>query len=326
MLISRVNNPLSWANLTFKSETKMVPREYFDMYCHSVRCVLELDLNKRKVRAARYIVKCLFNPVASMNWVIALNSLPELHFWFANNHRFLLKPGRHYINRNYNFEFRTQIIFSHYAMLIRFLSTPAFESLAKGDSLILATLEGKTGQLYQITLQKTCKFDREGELVLQLSQCTGGSSVFRFVFSLNIYGEYNGLEIGCVQGPKGEDACEIIKCATKDFYGIRPKYLLADALYALASSWNLTEFFGVSNSRRVYQDDQTHADYDTFWLELGSTLCGNGMFRLPTALLHHQLSEVPSRHRSEYRKRILLRETLGKQISLATKAIGTSLL
>lgn len=326
MLISRLNNPLSWANWIFKSEAKKVSREYFDMYCHSVSCVLKLDSNKRRVRVARYIVKCLFNPVASMNWVIALNNLPELQFWFANNHRLLLKPGRHYINRNYNFELRTQIIFSHYAMLIRFLSTPSFEALAKGDSLILAALEGKTGQRYQITLQKTFKFDREGELVLQLSQCTGGSSVFRFVFSLNFYGEYNGLEVGCIQGPKGEDACEIIKCATKDMYGIRPKYLLADALYALASNWKITELFGVGNRSRVYQDDQTHADYDTFWLELGSTLCRNGMFRLPTMLHHHQLSEVPSRHRSEYRKRILLRDTLGKQISLATEAIGNPLL
>ena len=322
-MIIIARNPPNWAMLLLKCEIKLIFKQYFETYCHSVKCVWKLDSNKKIVRVARYIVKCLLNPVASMKWAIALNSLPELHLWFNSNPRMLLKPGRHYINRNYDFDLRTQVIFNHYLMLSKFLSKSSFLTLAKGGSILLVTIEGKTGQRYQITLEKTGKFDREGELVLQLSDCTGDVVVFRFVFSLNIFGDYTGLEIGCIQGPKGEGACEIIKRASKELYGIRPKNLLADALYALASTWNLTEFFGVSNKSRVYQDNQTHADYDSFWLELGSTLGRNGMFRLPSMLHHSRLSEIKSHHRSEYRRRIELRGTLGKQILIAASNFGT---
>jgi uncharacterized protein VirK/YbjX len=323
MLVKHAQSPLNWVIWLLNSEINMISREYLDMYCHSVRCVWELDSNKRRIRVARYVVKGLFNPVASMKWVVALNKWPQLYLWFSNNPRLLLKPSRHYINRTYNFELRTQVILNHYAMLLRYLSIHSFEALAKGNPLLLATLEGKRGQSYQITLEKTGKFDREGELVLQLSQFIEGLSIFRFVFSLNIYGHQTGIEIGCIQGPKGEDACEIIKRATKDLHGIRPKNLLADAMYALAAVWNLTELFGVCNRSRVYQDKHTHADYDSFWMELGSKFSTNGMFRLPNTLHHHQLSEIKSHHRSEYKQRMNLRDSLGTQVTKAASNYGS---
>lgn len=302
-------------------------KQYFDTYYQTITCAWNLDSNKKVVRVARYIAKSLFHPLASMKWALALMNLPELRFWFGNNPRLLLKPSRHYINRNYNFNLRIQIISNHYAMLMRLLSPPSFEALAEGKHLVLAILEGKKGQGYEITLGKTDKFDREGELVLQLRESTECLVVFSLVFSLNIYGDHAGhagVEIGCIQGPKGNDGYEIIKRATKNLYGIRPKNLLADALYALASAWNLTEYFGVCNANRIYKCDQVQADYDAFWLELGSAPDNNGMFRLPATLHHHQLSEVQSRHRSEYRQRIKLRAMLDKQISLAASDLGTS--
>jgi len=220
---------------------------------------------------------------------------------------------------------RAQIIINHYATLIKLLSQQSLETLAQGNSLLLATLIGKKGGHYQVTLGKTDRFDREGELVLQLRDSVQCREIFWIVFSLNIYEDHTGVEIGCIQGARGEGARELIQCATKDLYGVRPKNLLVDALYALTTTWNLSDHFGVCNSSRVYNGDQTHADYDSFWLELGGSLGRNGMFRLPTKLQHHQLSEVPSHHRSEYRWRIRLREALGKQISMATMAFGTSL-
>ena len=300
-------------------------KQYFNTYCQSVTCVWKLDSNKKGVRVARYIVKSLFHPLASMKWAYALRNLPELRLWLGRNPRLLLKPSRHYINRNYNFDLRIQIISNHYTMLMRLLSQPSFEALAEGNHLVLATLEGKKGQRYEITIGQTDKFDREGELLLQLrgnAECLVVSSL---VFSLNIYGDHAGVEIGCIQGPKGKNGYEIIKRATKCLYGIRPKNLLADALYALVSAWNLTEYFGVCNTSRIYKCDQVQADYDAFWLELGSAPGNNGMFRLPAKLYHHQLSEVQSRHRSEYRQRIKLRDMLGKQISLAASNLGTSI-
>lgn len=296
---------------------------YLNTYFQSISLVWKLDSNRRVLRVARYIAKGLIHPVASLKWAVTLRNAPELRYWFGQNPRLLLKPSRPYINRNYNFGSRVGIIFNNYVLLSKFLSQPAFKTLAQGNFILLATLDGKKGAAYQITLGKTGKFDREGELILQLSDSTQRREVYWFAFSLNIYGDQAGVEIGCIQGPKSEDAREVIKRATKELYGIRPRNLLADALYALTTTWNLKEHFAVCNISRIYNSDKTLADYDTFWRELGGTLGKEGMFRLPTELHHHELSEVSSHHRSEYKRRILLRETLGKQISLAAKAIGT---
>jgi uncharacterized protein VirK/YbjX len=267
----------------------------------------------------------LFHPVASLKWAIVLKIAPGLRVWFRRNPRLLLKPGRHYINRNYSYGLRIKTIFNHYAALTRVISQLSFESLAQGNSIQLANLVGKNGGRYQISLGRTNRFDREGELVLLLWDSTQCREVYWLAFSLNIYEDHTGVEIGCIQGPSSEDARELIKCATKDLYGIRPRNLLADALYALATTWNVTAHFGVCNKSRIYSGDKTQADYDAFWLELGGTLGENGMFCLPTELHHHQLTEVPSRHRSEYRMRMKLREALGMQISMAARSIGTTL-
>lgn len=300
-------------------------KKYLNAYCQSIALIWKLDSNKRGIRVARYIAKGLLHPVASLRWAIALKNAPELRLWFSRNPRLLLKPGRHYLSRNYNFGLRVKIIFNHYATLIRLLSPSSIEILAQGNSLLLATIAGKSGGEYQIALGKTDKFDREGELVLQLRDSIQCREVFWCAFSINIYEDHAGVEIGCIQGPRGEGARELIKRTTKELYGIRPRNLLADALYALAASWSLADHFGVCNKSRVYNGHQTQADYDAFWLELGGSLGRNGMFLLPAKLHHHQLYEVPSHHRSEYKQRIRLRGALGEQISMAAKAFGASL-
>lgn len=300
-------------------------KQYFDTYCQSIALVWNIDPNRRGARVARYITKGLFHPVASLKWAIVLKIAPGLRVWFRRNPRLLLKPGRHYISRNYDFGLRVKVIFNHYATLARVISQLSFESLAQGNSILLATLVGKNGGTYQVTLGKTNKFDREGELVLQLRESTQCRDVYWLVFSLNIHEDRTGVEIGCIQGPRSEDARELIRCATKELHGIRPRNLLADALYALAASWNVTAHFGVCNKSRIYNGDKTQADYDAFWLELGGTPGEHGMFCLPTELHHHQLTDVPSRHRSEYKMRMKMREALGAQITAAARSIGTTL-
>ncbi len=297
-------------------------KKYLDTYYQSVALVWKLDPNRREARVLRYIAKGLLHPVASINWLSTLKEVPQLSLWFRSNPRLLLKPSRHYISRNYNFGLRAQIILNHYTILIGLLSRPSYEALSQGTTHLLATIVGKKGGHYQITLRKTDKFDREGELVLGLKDCTQDRHVFWFVFSLTRYEDQAGIEIGCIQGPRSGDARELIKRATKELYGIRPRNLLADALYELATAWGLSKYFGVCNRSRVYNGYQTHADYDAFWMELGGILDRDGMFRLPTKLFHHQLSEVPSHHRSEYGRRIKLRGILSKQIIMAAKTLG----
>jgi len=298
--------------------------EYLNTYCQSVALVWNLDTDNRSSRVARYISKGIAHPVASIKWALSLSETSEHHLWFRSNPRLLLKPGRHYISRHYNFASRTKIISNHYAALSSLLSRQSFEALAQGTQLLLANFVGKKGGNYQITLSKTDKFDREGELILGLKDADRNGDIFWFVFSLNHHENQTWAEIGCFQGAKGEDARAMIKLATKEFHGIRPRNLLADAMYALAANWGLSGIFGISNSSRVYNGSETFADYDTFWQELGGTPDRDGLFRLPVSLSHHPLCDIPSQHRAEYRRRMELRDALGQQIDWAGKRYSSA--
>lgn len=246
---------------------------------------------------------------------------PGLLPWFSANPRLLLKPGRHYISRSHSFGMRLQIICNHYTALPKLLSPAVIPSLVQGHHLQLATLTGKNGGEYRITFHRTDKFDREGELALVLQESSKNQDIFYVIFSLNAIDGRNRIEIGCMQGPRCAHGKELLKQATKEFHGIRPRDLMIDAIYALSTAWGVTEHYGVCNQNRVYNGSETHADYDTLWLEMESTRGQDGMFRLPSRPHHHPIEEIPSRHRAEYRRRITLREVLKEKILEGAQAL-----
>ncbi|MGC2166577.1 MAG: DUF535 family protein [Gallionella sp.] len=293
----------------------------FNTICQTIALVWRLDSNRRQTRVWRYIIKSLLHPVASVRWALALWTLPELRIWLRNNPRILLKPGRNYLNRNYSFSDRAKVVLSHYSLLSGLVSRSTIESLSNGNALLLATIEGKNGVSYQVTLSKTSKYDREGEAVLGLMDTTQQVQIWTFVFTLTGCRVNAGIEIGCMQGTKDQDARELIKRATKELHGIRPINLLTDAIYEIKREWNIANCYGVCNVSRVYNGKSTYLDYDAFWLELGGVINRDEMFRLPHKLEHRLLMNIPSHHRSEYKRRTALRLNLSTQISLNLKAL-----
>lgn len=290
----------------------------FQDYFKTVLGVWGLNAKGRGPRVARYILRGMCNPVAASQWSSALHDKPELRLWFSHSPRLVLKPTRPYMRRDRMFAERVEVIASHYTQLARLFSQHNVVALANGHSLLLAEFSGKHGGSYRINLRKTDKFDREGELIICLRDASRHRDVYHLVFSLSVAMHSPCMEIGCIQGPSGEDAREVVKATTKELMGIRPRDLLIEASMSLAKAWNVTELFGVSNEVRVCRPDSTFADYDALWAEIGAIPDRNGMFRFPNALKHHNLAEVPSHHRSEYRKRIALRADLAGQIAAAT--------
>lgn len=292
----------------------MLKLKHFDHYLKSVGFVWQLNTKKRGPRVARYILRGLGNPVAASKWSTMIHETPVLSFWLSHNPRLLIKPSRPYISRDYSFSERAQIISHHYQQLVKLIAQNQFLVLARGHSVVLAKIVGKHDATYSVSLRRTDKFDREGELILVLQDTLRNRDIFYLVFSLNRITATPCLEIGCIQGPSGEDAREMIKFATKEFHGIRPRSLLYEAALTLVNAWNITDVFGASNESRVYQSPLTFADYNSFWIEVGGALDRNGMFRLPIAVKHRNLEGISSKHRSEHRKRISLRENLVEQI------------
>lgn len=296
---------------------------YFSIgkYCDSIAQVWRLDSGHCLLRTLRYVIRGLRHPVGSIKWASTLMQAPVLRQWFSTNPRLLLKPSRHYISRCHSFRARVQIICNHYTALPRLLSPAAIRTLSQGHHLPLATLTGKKGGEFRVSLQRTDKFDREGELALVLQESHHNQNIFHLIFSLNSINGRSRMEIGCMQGPRCAHGKELLKQTTKELHGIRPRNLMIDVAYAISAAWGIVDRYGVCNQSRIYNGKDTHADYDTLWLEIGATRDRDGMFRLPASQHHHPLEEIPSHHRAEYRRRIALRAELKEKILAGAQAL-----
>jgi uncharacterized protein VirK/YbjX/nucleotide-binding universal stress UspA family protein len=296
-------------------------------YADSIGVVWRMRGDKRLPRVLRYLARSLRHPVASAQWAAMALTVPDMHAWSACTPRLLLRPHRPYISRHYDFAARRKSVLNHYALANRILQADAAELLARGKCLVLASLAGKGEQAYCVTLRKTDKFDREGELVLSLMDAGNDRGIYSLVLTLGmsrarLFHPEICMRIGCMQGPCGDDARELIRHTTKGLHGIRPKDFLTDALYALASAWNIGALYGIGNSIRIFSGARTHADYDSFWRSMGALPSHDGFFELPLMLSHHQLSEVPSRRRSEYRRRMALRSHARERIVTVAQSVA----
>ena len=277
-------------------------------YLRAIGDLWRLDGNRRTARIARFLLRTGKNPVALFRWLDLIHHRPELKFWSTHSPRLFIKPSRHYISRAYRFRERATRIESHYVLLDSLVSRVTIEALATSQLIPLAEFYGKSGDLYQIVIRKTDKFDREGELGLVLLNATQHRAIYYLIFSLNtVHGERN-MEIGCLQGGKGPDSAELIKAATKDALGNRPKMLLTEALYVLANAWGIRNIYGIANEFRIFNSSRTYADYDAFWSEIGGHAEKTGMYRLPQQIRHRDAAETESKHRSAHRKKMAILE------------------
>jgi uncharacterized protein VirK/YbjX len=285
----------------------------------SVTRVSRICTSKRTWRTICYLAKCAARPLASLRWIVALERSPLQQF-LDRQPRLLLKPYRPYISRQYDFQRRTAALLNHYALAFSLCPAGTTMDMLAGRTHALAEIIGKNGiDRYQLTVAKTDRFDREGELILSLKESLTGEAVQVLVFSFALRDSMPCIEIGCLQGGRAALSQACIKQATKALHGIRPKNLLLDAIYALSRGWKVARIFGISNASRVFFGACVYSDYDEFWSELGGVADRDGFFALPATL--PQKIAIPSNRRAEYRRRTELRLDMDAQIQ---KSMGTA--
>ena len=299
---------------TFSSREALPWLNSLAVFGRTLAIVWGIDAHHRTRRVLRYLVRSLLHPRLAIAWSEYVLESPECSLW-KKFPRLLLKPGRPYHNRRLGYRQRTKIIAAHYRLLHCHFPFQTVVRLADGRAEVLFTCTGKYGTEYQVTLERTCMFDREGELLVSLQLAADGSVVSRCAFSFADFRSRPSCEIGCVQGAKGDAARERIRAATRELFGWRPKNLLLDTVGALAQSLGISEIYGVSNSCRVFDGRSIHADYDAFWCESGGVAGDDGMFRLPAMAPCRDPADVPRNRRGEYRKRQVLREVLRSSVA-----------
>ena len=267
-------------------------------------------------------VRAFLHRQATYGWLQLLNSHPLFTELVKARPRLICKIYRPYLSNTMNCSQRVHLLGQHYRFIFRHGLGPLTVQAARG-AVLLASVEGKSGASYQLRLRAIEPMEREGELVLQLVH--NGDLVYSSAFSF-FQGERGMvLGIGCMQGPNSERGLQLIKDATRELHGLRPKNLMVKLLGQIGYDHGCTELRLVGNTNRTVcgatRQGKVHADYDALWQELDANLRADGDYQLACmAIAAPDLAGIPSKKRSEARKRHETLSTLSATIAASLHA------
>lgn len=273
---------------------------------------------------AKLSLRAHWHRALTRRWLEVLNSHPFLGQLAESAPHLLHKVYRPYLTTTMCSERRLDAIEQHYRFIIaQGLETVVLEAARCG--IQLCAFAGKCGTPYEIWLRAVAPFEREGELVLQLR--TGQTIVYSLAFSF--YGSLGepALNIGCLQGPKGEAATELIRASTRALHGLRPKNLLIGLARQIGHDMDCRHLHLVGNTNRVVhgaiRQGKVMADYDQAWVELGAVRRTDGDFELDCrSLMPPALEAVESKRRSELRKRHALSGEVHSAVSARLRPVS----
>ena len=129
------------------------------------------------------------------------------------------------------------------------------------------------------------------------------------------------LLIAVIQGPNFEGSKDMVKLLTKKCHGLRPAYLMVEAMKALTKVLGYSALWGIphkyQNKSRIVQSKRYVVDYDAIFAESAGTL--KDYWELPLHFETKNMDDIPSNKRSMYRKRYAMLEQLQENMVTALK-------
>lgn len=225
----------------------------------------------------------------------------------------------HFVDRRFSRGRRFEVAQADLQVAQRLFGLEGSAAMARGERLTLGTLPDGTS----LVLGLNDVSWHEGRWALSLRNAEG-QRLYNLSFAFLPCG---ALLVGAVQGPQAGtvDAETVIRDLTKTAEGVRPPYLLAEALRAAAAAWGVNVLLGIDPVHHVkgrwnVRGRRLRFDYRNFWAELGGTQRPDGYWQLPLQVAPRDLAEVPSRKRAMYRRRQALLEALRQSIQGALRA------
>lgn len=282
-----------------------------------------------KVKYLRYILRYIGHWNTNQAWVKYLNSNSKIINWHTEYKvDFYLKFQNSYLSKSFNNQQKLLCLKSHYDWFFTHVDVEPHKTTE--FSLLNYIIEGEEEKVVDLSVYFKGIYHREGEsnIVLKLD------NVIQYIlsFSYIILDGQPVLFIGGLQASKQDITnLETIKQLTKSLHGLRPKQLLLHGLSALCSFYNIQKIVGVSNDNHFYQDSRKKKDkqrvktnLNEFWLEFGGTLDQWGNYAFAPLSSQIDLTEIPSKKRSQYRKRQLILDQLTEQSTILLKALTPS--
>jgi len=270
-------------------------------------------------RRLKYLLRCALTLRAR---AAVLHHVRQCHFaelLFTRQPRAFYPVMNTLLDRRLGQRDRVRVMRCNLSEITRRLPSELAEALACGERLCLATLPD--GTALQLGINEISY--HEGLLALYLRR-PDGTRLYTVTFGFT---DARTLLIGSVQGPAlGEQGAQVVRDLTSTAHGLRPHFLLMQALRQICQRWDIQTLLGIDPVHHVkgrwnHRGARLKFDYRAFWLELGAEQRADGHWSLPVQVAERPLDEVPSKRRAMYRRRYEM--LAGVQASL-DQALGVT--
>lgn len=276
-----------------------------------------LTNEKRKIR---FIFRTIFYfpySISLINFVHKHKYLSEKVFTYT---ALLNKIYRPYLCNMFRISKKLSSLKENYQFIDEYFPKNIVPDLYEKDFIELAEIVGIDNEKFKMILALYPNFDKEGEVNIKfLNEDKIPLTTITSSF-IKEKGK-NTLFIGGIQGPVKAVDKDCIKKATKSLAGLFPKRVAVEAIYIICDCLNIPiEKICVGNERHIYitkrylKKKKILANYDEFWESLNGEKLKSGLWKLPENLVRKDISEIPSKKRSEYRKRYNILDNLGESI------------
>ena len=244
-----------------------------------------------------------------------------VHFeQFINQHPFLVTLLNEHADYSYPLVYRF--------LDKRFNSKQRFEAICDNLLFLPEKLTALSASIYKTPLNFGEVIpDFEMKLTITDYQPMEGFWTLELVYSpsqelvyLLTFGKVQqALLIAVIQGPNFEGSKEMVKLLTKKCHGLRPAYLMVEAMKALTNVLGSSALWGIphkyQNKSRFVQSKRYVVDYDAIFAESAGTL--KDYWELPLHFETKNMDDIPSNKRSMYRKRYAMLEQLQENMAAA---------
>lgn len=283
--------------------------------------------NKREARRfVVFILRCLLNR-GRMERLAAFFRQSPLLEKLAEEYPFVYEqPTRAFFYHRSTFDERAAIVEQHMKYLAEHLREEAVLSLYQKKRCLLWESHASEEEPLRLELFYHPGQRKEGLLSVVLR--LGEEDLYQMMFWIALDGEGRwALWIGAMQGPNMQDAKGVIKKVTKRCHAYRTKNLILHATQEVAKALGLTRIYAVTNegyyaNNHVRIDRKLKTSFSDFWRESGGRPLPDARFyALPLTEHRKTIEEIPTRKRSNYRKRYAMLDEIDASIREAISAL-----
>lgn len=152
-------------------------------------------------------------------------------------------------------------------------------------------------------------FVREG--CINFSMFFEAERLMSVSFTLGKRGQEIRAMVGSIQGSGRDSVVETYKLIAKSMEDLRPRDLHFKVFRMLMQSLGVSHVLCIADSHHARNSaffgdsaDKIKLQYDDLWLDQGGVLDDNGFYVMSAAMEERPLSEVPSKKRGRYKRRL----------------------